>query len=295
MIKKIFIFLIATAAILAFIPGDVLARSKSMASEYMDDSMTGYGELENVPNFNNPDTRISVPSLKEPKKDLTAVFEFDFFSKYVSKGLPCSKGPVWQPSLALEVYNVGVSIWMNFVLNDEPNQGEFNEIDVLPYYNLNIGNLKFLPAVNFMFGLNSDPESLDYMSHNVIRPQFHISYKLGYFLPYADLFIYVYPTDKFGIYTDFGLLFHHGFNKTISIDTSVQLAVGGKRWNAPRTADVGTQLNNFEYMLSLPFNVIERFTISPVMHVVVTISSSLRQNLEEPDFIWGGLMLKYNI
>ena len=295
MLNRIFIFLITGTIILALFPGNALALPKKPTINAIDFLIKKRETVKDLPTFNNPDTRVSVPRLETPEKDVNMLIEFDFFSKYVSKGLPCSKGPVWQPSAALEVYNLGVSVWANFVLNDEPNQGEFNEIDVLPYYNLNTGNLNFLPAVNFMFGVNSDPASLNYMSHNVIRPQFHISYALGHFVPYMDAFFYVYPSNRFGIYSDYGLLFHYEFNETVTLDTSVQLAVGGKRWNAPRIADVGTSFNNFEYMLSLTFNIAGGFTAAPVLHVVVTIPESLRRSLSEPDFVWGGLTLKYSM
>ena len=246
-------------------------------------------------NFNNAESRLHVPEDNYKDKNFDLLFEFDFFSKYVSKGLPSSEGPVWQPSISAEYHNVGLSIWANFVLNDEPTQGQFNEVDVLPYYDLKIGNFSFVPAINFMFGLNSDPASLDYMPHNVIRPQFHLAYTIGHFTPYMDMFFSVYPTDRFGIYSDFGANFNWQFTTWFELNTAAQFAVGGKRWNSPRIADVGTKLNNFEYILSLSFNVNKHFSLTPVIHVVVTIPESLRRNTNEPDFVWGGLMVKYDL
>ncbi len=244
----------------------------------------------------NPDIHLRVPETPyEDERKFDFLAEFDFFSKYVSKGLPCSDGPVWQPSLTFEYYNIGLSVWSNFVLNNEANQGQFNEIDILPYYNLKIGNFSFVPAVNFIFGLNKNPASLNYMIHDVIRPQFHASYTIGNFTPYLDANFYVYPTNRFGIYMDFGVNFGYEFNDIVEVDTSVQFAVGGKRWNASRTNDSSTQLNNFEYVLSLTFSVNKQFSIVPVMHVVVTLPEELRQRLAEPDFIWGGLMVKYDL
>jgi len=243
----------------------------------------------------NPDIRLRVPEGTASERNFDLLFEFDFFSKYISKGLPSSNGPVWQPSITAEYYNIGLSIWSNFVLNDEPNQGEFNEVDILPYYNLKIGNFSFIPSVNFMIGLNSDPASLNYMSHNVIRPQFRIAYTIGHFTPYLDAFFYVYPTNRFGIYSDFGVNFNYVFTEWFQIDTAVQFAVGGKRWNSPRIADAGTRLNNFEYVLSLNFLATKQLSFAPVIHVVITIPEALRKSLDEPDYFWGGLQVKYNL
>ena len=246
-------------------------------------------------NYNNSEIKLRVPQNNYKDKKFDLLIESDFFSEYVSKGLPCSKGPVWQPSITAEYYNIGVSLWANFVLNDEPNQGQFNEIDIIPFYDLEIGKFTFIPAVDFMFGLNTDPASLNYMNHNVIRPQFHMAYQLGHFTPYTDFFLYVYPQNRFGLYTDFGANFNYVFTDFFQLDTSAQFAVGGKRWNSPRIADVGTKLNNFEYVMSLTFTVYKSFSIAPVMHIIITIPEQLRNSLDEPDFVWGGLILKYDI
>jgi len=228
-------------------------------------------------------------------KNLDILFEFDFFTKYVSKGLPSSDGPVWQPSLTLEAYNIGVSLWSNFVLNNEPNQWQFNELDITPYYSLRIGNFNFIPSVNFLLFMNKDPQSLNYSSRNIIRPQWHMSYEIGPFTPYADGFYYVYPPHKFSTYHDVGILFHHDFNSFLSLDTSAQIAIAGQDWNKYRIGNVGTEANNFEYVLSLNAKTSENFIISPVVHVVVTLPESVRRDLDEPDFVWGGVMFKYDI
>lgn len=250
---------------------------------------------DNQINFNNPDIHLRVPHDIDKHKKLDLLLEFDFFSKYVSKGLPSSEGPVWQPSVTLEYYNVGVSVWSNFVLNDEPNQGEFNEVDILPYYNLEIDKFTFIPAVNFIIGVNDNPQSLNHMTHNIIRPQFHISYRVGSLAPYMDTFIYAYPTNRFGMYFDIGLNYNYMFSEFLQLDTSVQLAVGGKRWNSPRIADVGTQLNNFEFILSISYSVSEAVSLAPVIHVVVAIPQSIRKHLNKSDLVWGGLMMKCDL
>lgn len=272
------------------------------AADLMAGDVSKYPEV----NMNVPERRFRLPEeqfkaehpgakSKKLKDNFDLLFEFDFFSQYFSKGLPSSNGPVWQPSLNLEAYNIGLSIWSNFVLNDEANQGEFNEVDIIPFYNLKIGNFNFIPGVNFMLFMNKDPASLNYSAHNVIRPQWNMSYQVKYFTFYGDGFYYVYPANRFGSYHDFGTTFHYTFSKLFEIDTSVQIAIGGQRWNAPRIADSGTKVNNFEYALSLTFNISDSFALIPVMHIVTTLPESLRKNLEEPDVIWGGLTLTYDL
>lgn len=263
-------------------------------------------KYEDSVNLHNQERRLHIPNVdcdagencpeiikKERKFDF--LFEFDFFSQYVSKGLPSSDGAVWQPSITVEAYNVGLSVWSNFVLDDEPNQGQFNEVDFTPYYNLTIGNFNFIPAVNFMVFPNKDPASLDYSAHNIIRPQWHMAYEIGYFTPYADGFYYPYPTKSWGTYHDIGVLFQYKPEDLLEIATSVQFAIGGDKWNASRIADVGTVINNFEYVLSLNFATYKGFSVSPVMHVVITLPKGLRNNMDEPDYIWGGLTLKYDL
>ena len=232
---------------------------------------------------------------EELLKNLDVLLEFDFFTKYVSKGLPSSEGPIWQPSLTLEAYNVGVSVWSNFVLDNEPNQGQFNEVDITPYYSLRIGKFNFIPSTNFLLFMNKNPQSLNYSSRNVIRPQWHMSYEFGNFIPYADGFYYVYPPHKFATYHDVGLLFHYDFSRSFSIDTSAQVAIAGHAWNKYRIGNVGTEANNFEYALSLNAKINDNFIVSPVIHVVVTLPESVRNDLTQPDFVWGGIMFKYDI
>src|SRR5918996_4671142 len=66
-----------------------------------------------------------------PKKDegFSLGFEADFASQYVWRGIALSQGPVLQPSLWLTLGGATFWAWGTFVLNDEPNQGQLNEVD----------------------------------------------------------------------------------------------------------------------------------------------------------------------
>jgi hypothetical protein len=75
------------------------------------------------------------------------IASLDYCSRYVWRGLAFSGGSVLQPSAAVEHKGFSASVWGNFVLANEANRHQFNEVDYTLAYEASWGDLTLSPAV----------------------------------------------------------------------------------------------------------------------------------------------------
>lgn len=244
---------------------------------------------------------VEVPETKErkgPAEHLKIGLTSDFRSQYVSKELPDSLGPVWQPSATVELYGAGLNVWANFVLSDEPNQGEFNEIDFTTYYTAHIGNLTIHPYFVFMVFPNGDPASLDYTPGPVIEGDLYVQYTIWKF----DLFgrmrarIKEHPG---AIYANVGAGFNHLFDCGITLKTSALLNMGNDTYLTWHYGPTDTNIDALAFTLAASWEAWKGFTFKPhinvAVHVIPEIREALRQKPNHNTYIvWGGLDLAYN-
>ncbi|MFH1653855.1 MAG: hypothetical protein ABIE74_07335 [Pseudomonadota bacterium] len=249
-------------------------------------------------NFNRPTRGVEDRhcDVKHEKliKHLSANVEFDFLSKYVWRGLASSKGFVWQPSATLEFYGFGTTIWGNFVLNDEANQGQFNEIDFIPYYSTEFHKLSITPLAVIIYYPNKNVNSLDYSNKSSVEFRLNLSYPIWKYFDIFTLFaVNAYGT-RGSIWFDFGSGFHYDLLEQLMLHTSILLGVGDKRFNKNHIADVGTKLNLFEYDLSLTWKAWKGLSVIPNLSITTIIAPSLRRATTDPNNFVGGVDLKYD-
>ena len=80
--------------------------------------------------FSTSNTHASVTDTTETEGNpIVAGAELDLCSRYLWRGLTNSEGAVLQPSLWIGKRPFNFSIWGNLVLNNEANQGQFNEFN----------------------------------------------------------------------------------------------------------------------------------------------------------------------
>lgn len=234
---------------------------------------------------------------RRPSKKLTKIFSFtvhsNFYSQYIWRGLSSSDGWVWQPSIALEGYGVGFSVWGNFVLDNEPNQGQFNEIDFTLYYHRMIKKLSFHIWMLMDVYPNGNPQSLDF-GKTSLEANLHLAYPVG---P-IDLFTHVAVriiSARGSIWWDMGLGYERKLPLNFGLQTSALFAVGDGRFNKAHIADVGLQPNQFLYTLAFPWSPVKGLHIAPTMNVSVILADALRQALDDPTIVYGGLAIYYNL
>lgn len=244
---------------------------------------------------------VAVPKEQERKtlpEHLMVGVTSAFNSRYVSRELPFSRGPVWQPSATVELYGFGFNVWSNFVINDEPNQGQFNEIDFTPHYTAHIGNLSVHPY--FMFGIfpNSDNGSLNYTPASVIEGNIYLEYSLWKFVLFGRMRARIKETAG-RIYANVGTGFNHHFKKDLAIKTSILLNMGNDKYLSAYYNVMDTNIDALAFMVAVPCEPIDGFTLMPnvnfVVHMVPEIRRAIRQNPNfETYMVWGGINISYD-
>jgi hypothetical protein len=217
----------------------------------------------------------------------------NFRSRYVYEGLANSQGFVWQPAATIEAYGVGFNVWGNFVLNDEPDQGRMNEVDLTIYYDTKIGDLTIHPYVMFCFFPTDNEKSLDYSAYTDIKPALHLAYSLGAIDIVTELIFYAHPTAG-ALLWDFGLGFQHQLVDKLGIETTALFGLGNSRFNRNAFGSPQTRINRFEYSLSLPWNPWRGLVIEPNVHVSTLLPKRFRDAVQTPVLVWGGVDFTYH-
>jgi len=234
-----------------------------------------------------------IENLPPPSKRWSARLRSDFYSQYVWNGVLYSGGPVWQPSATLEIYDVGMTVWGNFVLDDEPNQGEFNEVDLTLYYQRDIGKWSLQASLIAALYLNDDPASRN-RGPNSLQGYFQVSRALGPVKVFSDLTVgFLEPAGT--ILWDFGVSYRRNLPLKFRMETSLLFAVGDARFNKAYFADVGTQANLLVYSLAFPWTPLKGFSFIPSLCFSNLLAPSLRRASPEPTVLWGGLSVVYDI
>ncbi|MFH1874859.1 MAG: hypothetical protein ABH859_06720 [Pseudomonadota bacterium] len=245
--------------------------------------------------IHNPNVHHQRPNAAIQKQADWFSFSVDseFLSRYVYQGQASSDGWVWQPSATVEVFNIGFNVWANYVLDDIPDQGKFNEIDLTTYYNLELGNLTIHPYLLLCFYPTDNELSLDYSADTDVKPSLHLAYTLGPIDFFTEVIFYAHPHPGALIF-NFGLGFEHEFIENFGIETSALVALANSRFNRQAFGVNKTKFNHFTYSLGLPWKPIKGLTITPQANVSAIFSQDLRNGTLYPFLVWGGLDVSYD-
>jgi len=209
--------------------------------------------------------------------------EADFVSRYVWRGIALSEGPVLQPSMWFSFYGATLTVWGNFVLNDEANQGQLNEVDfnlgyVYQHKNFFVGSL-------FLFYL---------YPHQDIDPTGEGSIILGFQKGPFKIFtaqlidIIAAPGAYFGLV---GGSFEKELHSKLSLKTSVGVGWANGKFNEANFEVPMAKANVFVWNLDLNWYIHDPFYLRPHMKVTTLLSSDLRDSVEDPTIVSGGLAL----
>jgi len=247
--------------------------------------------LATLPNVFNPSIHHRRPARKI-KKFGFGVYS-DIFSLYVWRGLKSSRGAVWQPSFSVEYYGLGFNTWANFPLTSQPNQGQFNEVDLTLYFHRIFRKITFHTWVYGVLHPNNNPLSLD-AGKASFEWDLHLSRPVGPVILFTDLFVRL-VTAAGSTYWDMGVGYRKELPLNFAIETSGLFALANGKFTKAHIADVGTVPYLFEFSLAFPWNPIGGFTVTPKMFVSTMLAGSVRAPTANPTLVWGGISLSYEI
>ena len=218
--------------------------------------------------------------------------ELDFLSRYVWRGLVSSRGFVWQPSVTASVRQVSLSAWANFPLDHEPNQFEFNEIDLVLSYHPTIKDLQLTFLLRGELYPDANPKSPDYGSPELVT-YFRASYPFGPLTCAASAAV----SQVAAAGALYGTL-EAGYERTLwkdwGLNTAVLFGYANRRFNKRYITDVGARINHFQFSLTVPWRAWRGLTVSPTMNVSTLLPRPLHEAVAEPTLVWGGVMLNYD-
>jgi hypothetical protein len=217
----------------------------------------------------------------EDERPISFAQEFDFATQYVWRGFAVSKGPVMQPEASLKVYDATFNLWANFVLNDEPNQGQFNEIDPSVDYYFQFGNWEFQPSFeSYFFPNQSFPWSAELL--------LWVAYTLGPVKVFTDQYVGVVH-NLGSYYGDFGVSHERELSEDLSLSVSAAFGWASPKFNALNAGISHAALENFIADLELTFRPVKHFYLRPHMQVSTLLDSDVRAAVASPTIVSGGL------
>ncbi len=230
---------------------------------------------------------------KSVEESLSFKLSSDFLSRYTFQGMASSDGWVWQPSAGVELYGFGFNVWGNFVLGNIPDQGKINEIDLTFYYNMKFGNLTIQPYILTCLYPTNNKLSLDYSAYTDVEPSLHLAYTLGPIDLYVDFTAYAHPKPG-AIFMDVGIGTQQKIFKRLGIETAAQFGFANSKFNRHAYGVSKNKIDFFEYTLSINWNPIMGFVVSPNANVSALLSADLRNAVTTPVLVWGGVDFTYN-
>ncbi|HSE84271.1 MAG TPA: hypothetical protein VLB01_06965 [Thermodesulfobacteriota bacterium] len=210
--------------------------------------------------------------------------EIDFNSRYVWRGIALSEGAVMQPSVWVSAFNFTFYIWGNFVLNDEPNQGEFNEVELILYYSRGWGNITFEPFIVYYVYPNQEdvPSTAEFT--------LSLYYSLGSFNVFTShTFDFVeYKGSYFG---DAGLSYERQLSPSLTLEASGSLGWASSEFNSVNIGLSKNALNFAGANLSLTYYPNGFLYIRPHVELSAIVDGELRDQLEDPTILNAGVAI----
>lgn len=243
-------------------------------------------------NFFNPSRAYKRPVLIFFKK-MGFSINSDFSSRYVWNGIAYSEGPVWQPSAAVEFHGFGASVLGNFVLNDEPNQGQFNEVDFTAYYGTKIKKLEIDLSFTYSIYPNDNPASLNF-GPNALEALLHVAHPVGPITLFTDLNPWIINPGG-GFFWDVGIGYQKNLPLNFALSTSALFGLSNGRYNRFFIgSDVGITANLFNYSLSFPWSPVKGFIITSTFNVSTLLNGELRSAQSYPTNVWADVNFEYD-
>lgn len=220
----------------------------------------------------------------EAEKAFSAGADAGFFSRYVSRGVVTTDGPVFQPDAWLSYNGLTFSVWGNMDLTDtNGNRGEFNELDFALSYSREWGKLDFSAGGVYYDFPNTDAADTaevyasagyDILLHPVIAVYYDFLEVDGFYASAGISHCIELPLGVDSV--------------TASLDLSAQAGWGSRNFNQ---FNLGTERGAFTDLVvtaGLPVSLGKRFTITPSVGYSTVLDRGVReQNELDDNIVWG--------
>ena len=215
---------------------------------------------------------------------MTYGFEMDFVSQYVWHGIAWSDGAVKQTSLWISYRDFTLSAWDNYVLHNEPNHLQVNEIDLSLSYTKEIGAFTIEPSLNYYWYPNQEesPSTSE------------LAVKLAYAFEPFELFtnhnvdIEEYQGAYFG---DIGVGYTKEFNPLVTFESSISLGLGSSRFNETYIGLRESALNVIQGEIAITYAPEHFVYFRPHLAVSSILDDELKDQVEHSSLVYGGMVI----
>jgi hypothetical protein len=211
-------------------------------------------------------------------------FELCSESRYVWRGMPCSQGPVAQPSLWLSLGNFTLSPWANYVLGPEENRWKFNEVDLYLTYSRELAGLSLEPSLAYyVFPNQPDVPATAELNLALSCPFGPLELTTTHTLDLLE-----YRGAYFG---DLGLSYEYEFDESWSAGLSASAGLGTSRFNDAYFETPRTALNVISAETSVTWSGLGLCYLRPHLNLNTIPDAALRESAETTTTLSGGLAL----
>ena len=210
------------------------------------------------------------------EKILTFGCDADFNSKYVWKGIVINDKPVIQPVVWLSAYDVTLSIFGNFVQDNEANRGKFNEFDFTVCYSRQFMNFTIEPSFEFYTFPNQDE------SPDTVMGILKVSYPVGpvnIFMSHATDLVNYSPAS----FSEAGCGTDYDINDRVSASALAYIGAGSSKFNETYTGLTKDAVNLAGMNFSITYNAAKYFYLRPHVEITSIIDSDLRNQINDPE------------
>jgi hypothetical protein len=227
---------------------------------------------------------------KGKSSEIAYGFETDFNSRYVFRGLAYSQGPVNQSTAWMAVSGFTLYAWGNFVLNREPHQGEFTEMDFGVSYKREWKKLSVEPTFDYYLYRTPAPVK--------DPPTGEVSLKLTYQIGPAHAF--TKQTFDIGRYRgaylgEAGLAYEHKLNRKTTLATTFSLSWASAKFNEAYAGVPKRAFNLVGAEVSISYAPSRRFYLRPHFELTRIVDGHLRRQLNSPTIGNFGLAFGLNL
>ncbi len=203
--------------------------------------------------------------------------EVDVTSRYLFRGMAFSQEPVSQITASAEFSGLAFYAWGNVLLQREPHQYDFNELDFGASYAYGLGDFTLEPAFDaYVFRVPAPREAI-HTTEGSIR----VSYPLG---PASAFTRHTFDLsgNRGAYYAEAGLSFDHAPTRKISFSSVLTFAWASARFNAGHIGVDEGGWNHVGIELSLTYSPDERLYLKPHFELTSLVGSALRRQADEP-------------
>ncbi len=237
------------------------------------------------PDFSAPPAPVAAAEEEASEPPVTGGMEVDYVSRYMWRGQRWSRGPVLQPSGWISARDFTFSVWSNFVLGEELQQGKFNEVDFYLSYAGHWGKLTIEPTFQHYV----------YPGQNHSPPTGEVALKLAYPLVGGTAFFATQTWDvlEYGgsYFLETGLEWEREVDARTTAEAAFTLGIGSGRFNEVYIGPHVTALNAVVFEAAVTHYLTDKLYIKPHLGISTILDGHLRDQLRGPDTVYAGILV----